>query len=191
MMHMVFVVSFFLALPVFAAEDVQKFKIDESHTSVVFKISHLGFSYTYGQFPGVDGSFTINEAKPEASTLEVNLDVDKITTHNAKRDKHLKSPDFFNSKQFSKITFKSKSVKKTGANKYEISGDLTMHGVTKPLTLTFSRSRTGSDPWGNTRTGGDTSFKVKRSDFGMNFMQGENQVGDEVEIMISLEGIKQ
>ena len=166
------------------------YKIDASHTAVVFKISHLGFSHTYGQFPDVAGSFTINESKPEKSTLELSMDVDKINTFDAKRDKHLKSPDFFNSKQFPKITFKSKSVKKVSANNYEISGDLTMHGVTKPLTFTFVRSRTGQDPWGNTRTGGDTTFKVKRSDFGMTYMQGENQIGDEVELIVSVEGIR-
>lgn len=187
----VLVAALFLSNAWAQKEEVHTYKIDAAHTSVVFKINHLGFSNVWGQIPGATGTFTINEAKPEKSTLEVSLDADKVNTHEPKRDKHLKSPDFFNSKQFPKIIFKSKSVKKLDANKYEISGELTMHGATKPLTIVFQRARTGQDPWGNTRTGGETSFKIKRSDFGMNFMIGENQVGDEVEMFVSLEGIRQ
>ncbi|MCB0411115.1 MAG: YceI family protein, partial [Bdellovibrionales bacterium] len=83
------------------------------------------------------------------------------------------------------------SVKKTSGNDYEVSGKLTMHGVTKPLSFTFHRSRTGKDPWGKTRTGGEADFTIKRSDFGMNYMQGENQLSDEVKVTVSVEGVKQ
>lgn len=167
------------------------YKIDGSHTSVVFKINHLGFAHIYGQFADVSGSFVIDEAAPEKSSFDLVIKTDSLITHAPKRDQHLRSPDFFNTKQFPKITYKSKSVKKLDGSKYELTGDFTMLGVTKPLTVVFQRLRTGKDPWGMTRTGGDASFKIKRSDFGMNFMQGENQLADEVEVFVSLEGIKQ
>lgn len=170
---------------------VEKYKIDPVHTAVIFKVSHLGFSNTYGQFTGVEGTFAVDDAKPEASSVEIKIKSDSINTHNAKRDQHLKSPDFFNVKAHPQITFKSKSVKKVGDNLYKIDGDLTLNGVTKPQSIEFKRARTGAGMQGETRTGGDTSFRFKRSDFNMKYMNGENQVGDDVEVIISVEGIRE
>ena len=174
-----------------AQGELEKYKIDAAHTSVVFKVDHLGFSNVYGMLPGVEGTFVVNDAKPEESKIEVKVKADSITTNEAKRDKHLRSPDFFNVKQNPLITFRSKSVKKSGESMYQVAGELTLNGVTKPVTFDFKRSRTGKDPWGATRTGGETSIRIKRSDFKMNYMQGENQIGDEVELMISLEGVRE
>lgn len=174
-----------------ASAEVNKYKIDPAHTSVVFKINHLGFASIYGQFPGVEGEFQVDEAKPENSKVEIKIKTDSVTTHVAKRDQHLKSPDFFNTKANPMITFKSTAVKKIGASNYQITGDLTLNGVTKAQTLDFNRMRTGQDPWGKTRTGGDGTFKFKRSDYKMNYMQGENQLSDEVEIMLGVEGIRE
>ncbi len=178
-------------LGVSAHAELEKYKIDPTHTSVVFKVNHLGFANVYGMFPAVEGSFTVNDAKPEESKIEVKIKADSITTNEAKRDKHLKSPDFFSVKANPTITFKSKSVKKSAEGMYKITGDLAMNGETKQVSFDLKRGRTGKDPWGATRTGGETSFKVKRSDFKMNYMQGENQVGDEVELIVSLEGIRE
>lgn len=172
-----------------AQAEVQTYKIDPAHTAVIFKVAHLGFSHTYGQFPKVEGSFTVDEAKPEATQIDIKIKTDSVSTYDAKRDKHLKSADFFNTKQNPEMTFKSKSVKKAG-EVYQVTGDLTLNGVTKPVTFDFKRGRTGQDPWGGTRTGGDATFKVKRSDFNMKYMNGENQVGDEIEIFLSVEGIR-
>jgi polyisoprenoid-binding protein YceI len=166
------------------------YSIDPAHTSVIWKVNHMGFSNVYGMFPGVSGSFTIDEAKPEKSNLDLTIQTDSVTTHVPKRDEHLRSPDFFNVKQFPTITFKSKSVKKTDAKHYTIAGDLTMHGVTKPVSFVFNRFNTGKDPMGQERTGGEAALKVKRSEFGMSFMNGPGKVGDDIEIMISVEGIK-
>ena len=179
------------AFAVSAVAQVETFKIDPSHTSIVFKVNHLGFTDVYGMFTKVDGELKFDEKTPANNSLVVNLDANSINTNEAKRDKHLKTADFFDAKQFSKITFKSDSIKKASGSNYDVKGQLTMHGVTKPVAFTFKRSRTGKDPWGNTRSGGTAEFKVKRSDFGMNFMQGENQVGDEVTVMLGAEGIKQ
>lgn len=171
--------------------EVHKYTLDPSHTSVVFKVNHLGFSPVYGQFAKSEGKMTLDESKPEKSTFEVTVFTDSVNTHEPKRDKHLRSPDFFNSKQNPKITLKSKSVKKTAGDTYDVTADLTLNGVTKPVSFTFKRLRTGQDPFGKIRTGGETSFKIKRSDFKMNYMQGENQLSDEVELLIGLEGIRE
>lgn len=179
------------ALQAYAMDKMDTYKIDPSHTAVLFKISHLGFSNTFGQFPHTEGTLMINEADPTKSSMDLKIKVDSINTYDAKRDQHLKGPDFFNSKQFPHIAFKSTGIKKTGDSKFEIKGDLTMKGVTKPVTIPFTRFRTGQDPWGKQRTGGEAVFKIKRSDFGINYMLGENQVGDEVELTVSFEGIKQ
>ncbi len=170
---------------------VQTFKIDPSHTSIVFKVDHMGFSNVYGMFDGGEGSFTINEAKPDQSAFEITVKADTLNTYEKKRDEHLKGPDFFNVKQYPNIVLKSKSVKKTSANEYLINGDLTLHGVTKPVTFTFKHNKTGLDPWGKMRSGGDTSFTLKRSDYGMTFMSKPGEVGNEVTLMVAVEGVKE
>jgi polyisoprenoid-binding protein YceI len=166
-----------------------KFKIDPGHASVVFKINHLGFSNVYGMFGDVNGDMDLDD-KGDKSSLTLDIKTSSITTLNTKRDEHLAKPDFFDAKQFPTITFKSTSMKKTG-DRYNVKGNLTMHGKTNPVEFTLTRNRTGNDPWGKVRTGGDATFHVKRSDFGMKFMQGPTAVGDDVEIMVSAEGIKQ
>ncbi len=173
-----------------SAQAADVYKIDPAHTSIVFKVNHMGFSNVYGMFNEADGKITIDEKAPEKSSFEVSVKADTVSTFTKKRDDHLKSPDFFNVKQFPLISLKSKSVKKAG-DKFEVTGDLTLHGVTKPVAFTFSRMKTGKDPWGNIRTGGETTFKIKRTDFGMNFMSKPGEVGDEIELMISTEAVKQ
>lgn len=169
---------------------VEKYKIDTVHSAVIFKVSHLGFSNTYGRFTGVEGTFSIDEAKPESLALDLKIKTDSINTDDAKRDQHLKSPDFFNVKANPFITFKSKSTKKVGEI-YKIEGQLSLNGVTKPLTLDVKRNRTGKGMQGETRTGGDTTFTIKRSDFNMKYMNGPDQIGDNVDLLISLEAIRE
>lgn len=175
-----------LACPLAFAQKAVTWTVDTTHASVVFKVNHMGFSDVYGYVSGLEGTITIDEAKPEKATFDLKIPAANIFTGTQKRDDHLKGPDFFNVKQFPMITLKSKSVKKNG-EKYDITADLTLHGVTKPVTFTFNRMKTGKDPFGNNRTGGDTTFKIKRSDFGMTYMSKPGEVGDEVELMVSLE----
>jgi polyisoprenoid-binding protein YceI len=169
-----------------------EFAIDNSHTSVIFGVSHMGYSITYGRFNNVSGAFTLDAKGPEASTFQVALDVASIDTNDAKRDEHLKGPDFFNAGEFPVITFKSTKVapKKTDTGiTLEVTGDLTLHGVTKPVTLELQKLGEGPGPGGNDfRTGFSGTAKLKRSDFGMTNMVGP--VGDEVAITISIEGIR-
>lgn len=169
-----------------------EFAIDNSHTSVIFGVSHLGYSITYGRFNKLSGTFTLDAKGPEASTFQVAIDAASIDTNDAKRDEHLTGPDFFNAGEFPVITFKSTKVapRKTDTGiTLEVTGDLTMHGVTKPVTLELQKLGEGPGPGGNDfRTGFSGQAKLKRSDFGMTNMVGP--VGDEVAITISIEGIR-
>ena len=163
------------------------FKIDPVHSSIVFSIKHLVSDF-YGRFNDVSGQVVFDKADPAKSSVEVTIPVESIDTHYAKRDQHLKSPDFFNAKQFPTIVFKSKSVEGTG-EKYKATGDLNLHGVTKPMTLEIKRGPDGKGLEGEIRGGGETRFTIKRSDFGMNFMQGG--LGDEATVFLILQGVKQ
>jgi polyisoprenoid-binding protein YceI len=174
-----------------AGDDVQTFKIDPAHTSAVFKVSHMGFAPVFGIITGADGKFTYDDKKPENSSFDISLKVDSLTTMDKKRDDHLKSPDFFNAKQNPMITMKSTKVKKKKGDEYDVTADLTLNGVTKPVTFVYKRNKTGKDPWGNTRAGGEAMFKIKRSDFNMTFMGKPGEVGDDVFLEIGVEGTKQ
>jgi polyisoprenoid-binding protein YceI len=164
-----------------------EFTLDAAHAAVTFKISHLGLSWTHGRFNDLSGSFTIDKENPAKSTFALSIKTESIDTGVAKRDDHLRSPDFFNAKQFPAITFKTATVKPVEGG-YEVTGDFTMHGVTKPVTLTLKGGRTAEFPKGVMRTGYSTDLTIKRSDFGIDkFKEG---VGDEVFISISFEGTK-
>lgn len=164
------------------------FKIDPVHSSIVFSVKHLGVADFYGRFNDLSGKLVLDKADPSKSSVEISVPVESVDTKNEKRDQHLKSPDFFNAKQFPMIIFKSKSVEASGDN-YKATGELMLHGVTKPLTLEIKKGSEAKGMEGEIRAGGETRFTIKRSDFGMNFMQGP--VGDEINIIVSLEGIKE
>jgi polyisoprenoid-binding protein YceI len=173
------------ALPARAADT---FKVDPVHSSVVFGISHLGVTNFYGRFNEISGTVAFDAKDPSKSSVDVTVPVESVDTHNAKRDQHLKSPDFFNVKQFPTMTFKSTKVEGSG-NTFNVTGDFTLHGVTKPLTVVFKKGAEGKGMEGEIRGGGEARFTIKRSDFGMTFMQGG--LGDEVSVILSIEGVKQ
>jgi polyisoprenoid-binding protein YceI len=176
-----------VALPAFAS--AESFKIDPVHTTVIYRIKHLASSYSYGRFDNVTGTFEVDAAALEKSTFDVNIPVADIDSGNDARNKHLKSPDFFDEKQFPTITFKSTSVKKTGDNTIDVTGDLTVHGVTKSVTIPFTFIGEGSNPQAGTRAGFEGELKLNRSDYGMNGWQ--KVVGDDVTLIVSVEGVKQ
>jgi len=161
------------------------YAIDEAHTSLTFKASHLGLSWTHGRFDEVTGNFEFDETGPEEASFKLVAKIDSIDTNNKKRDEHLRSPDFFNAKQFPALTFVSKSVKAVKGG-WEVTGDLTMHGVTKPVTFVLTGGKAAEFPKGTKRIGFSTDFKLKRSDFGMDKML--EAIGDEVHVSISFEG---
>lgn len=172
----------------FSALGADTYKVDPVHSSVIFSIKHNGVTDFYGDFKDISGTVTFDGADSSKSSVELTVPVESIDTRNDKRDQHLKSPDFFNAKQFPAITFKSNKVEGSGES-YKISGDLTIHGVTKPITADFKRGADGKGGGGKTVGGGEARFTIKRSDYDMKFMLGP--LGDEVNIILSLEGAKQ
>lgn len=174
------------SLPAAAA---QTYKIDPVHSSVVFRIKHLDITYVYGRFNSPSGMLQFDSNDDAGNSIEMTVETIHIDTNNAKRDAHLKSEDFFNNIKYPYISFKSKSFTKIEPDLYEVSGDLTLHGVTKPLTVTARHTGSGQDPWGGNRIGFETTFPIQRSDFGMSGML--NSVGDAVQITVSVEGIRQ
>ena len=172
---------------VLSANAADTFKVDPVHTFVLFSVQHLGIANTYGRFNDISGMVVFDKDNPSKSSVELLVQVESLDTHNSIRDRSVKSPDFFDAKQFPTMTFKSTKVEGSG-DTFKVSGDLTIHGVTKPLTVDFKKGGEGKGVFGEMRGGGETHFTIRRSDFGMNFQQGA--VGDEVNITLSLEGIK-
>jgi polyisoprenoid-binding protein YceI len=160
---------------------------DPAHSSVEFKISHF-FSKVTGRFPKFDASIDVDRAALENSKLKADIDVSSVNTNQEQRDKHLQTPDFFDAAKFPKMTFESKAWKKTSENEFEVTGDLSLHGVTKPVTLTVKSLGFGEGMKGAQISGWEAHGKLKRSDFGMN--TGAPAVGDEVEIEINIEADK-
>ncbi len=175
------------ALPV-AARAADSYTIDPVHSAVIFKAHHLGAAWVYGMFTEMSGTIAYDAANPAASSIDLTVVTDSLTTHAAQRDTHLKSPDFFNSKQFPKITFKSKSVSKVDDKTLSVTGDLSLHGVTKPVTAKITLTGSGKNPQGVQIIGFETAFTVKRSDYGITYWIP--QIDDEVPLIISLEGMK-
>lgn len=184
-------ILFFILGLIPVASWADTFKLDDTHASIVFKVNHLGFSDVYGMFGAAEGTIAWDEANPSKSSIEVTVKTDSLTTLNKKRDDHLKGPDFFNVKQFPSIVLKSKTIKKAGPKKFDVAADLTLNGVTKPVKFVLTQNNTGKDPWGNMRSGADTAFSINRTDFGMNYMSKPGEIGNKVDLMISVEGLKQ
>jgi polyisoprenoid-binding protein YceI len=169
------------------ARAADNYAVDPVHSGVHFKISHLGLAWVHGRFNDFSGSFTIDPDDPSKCSFGLNINTASVDTNNQKRDEHLRSPDFFNVKQFPAVAFKSTGLKaiKDG---YQVSGDLTMHGVTKPVTFALTGGRKAEFPKGVQRTGFSTELILKRSDFGID--KFTEAVGDEVHIAVSFEGSK-
>lgn len=167
---------------------VMTYEVDDVHSGTFFRVMHAGAGQFWGRINDVSGTFTLAE---DASKMAFAIDVavDSVDSGNEKLDAHLKSPDFFNSKEFPKMTFKSTSAKKGANGMYEVSGDFTMHGVTKPVTAMVEV--TGQADMGmGARGGAEATFTIKRSDFGMNYGVEKGMIGDSVKVLVNLEGVK-
>jgi len=174
------------AIPAFAAETYQ---VDTAHTYVLFKVKHLDIGYSYGRFNGASGELQWDDATATIRSIAMQVNTQDVDTDVDKRDEHLRSADFFNVEKFTTITFKSTAVKKLAADSFEITGDLTLLGQTRPVTVTARQTGAGKDPWGKFRRGFETEFSIKRSDWGMDFML--EGVSDEVDLTVSVEAILQ
>jgi polyisoprenoid-binding protein YceI len=189
MRRFAFIVAFAGALAVGMSLRADTFTVDPVHSFVVFKISHLDIGYVWGEFASPAGTITMDDSDASKDAIDVELKADNLVTTNEARNKHLKSPDFFDVKQFLTITFKSTAVKKTADNTFEVTGDLTLHGVTKSLTLTLTKTGEGDKgPMFGYRAGFEADFSIRRSDYGMSSMM--NAAGDEVKLFVNLEGKK-
>ncbi len=165
------------------------FELDPVHCHVLFEIKHLGTSKSYGMFHQPTGTITL-ATDPAGSSLNVTVPVEKIDTGNDKRDQHLRSADFFAAKEFPNATFVSKSFKSAGENVFEVSGDFTLRGVTKPITAKLEVLGTGKGMKGEAIIGTETKLTIKRSEFGMTTYVKEGALGDDVTLTIALEGHK-
>lgn len=159
------------------------YNVDPAHSFVTFEVGHLGVSTTAGRFNEFEGAFSLADDSKSGSA-EFTIQAASVDTNHEARDKHLRSPDFLDVKQFPTITFKS-----TSFNGEELKGDLTIHGVTKPVSFEVEKVGEGNDPWGGYRAGFEASTTIKRSEFGVSyFIPG---VTDETEIEVFIEGIRQ
>jgi polyisoprenoid-binding protein YceI len=175
-----------------AAAHADDYALDASHTSVIFGVKHMEYSYTYGRFNKVSGSYTLDPANPAGAKFQLVIDASSVDTNDVTRDKHLQGPDFFDSGQFPVISFESKKVGPApgaDASMWLVEGDLTIHGVTRPVQLQLKKVGEGKGMQGDHRTGFLCVTKVLRSEFGMT--QNIPMVGDEVAVTISFEGTRQ
>jgi polyisoprenoid-binding protein YceI len=163
------------------------YDLDDQHTSVVFSVSHFGYSYCYGMFGKYSGKFEYDPKNPTKSEFQFVIDVASLDTKSEKRDEHLRGPDFFNAKQFPDISFVSKQVTVNG-EALDVVGDLTMRGVTKEIVLPLVYLGSGPAPDGKTHLGFTGKTVVKRSDFEMKAYLPN--IGDEVTLILSFEGIR-
>lgn len=162
------------------------YTLDPAHSKITWSVNHMGFSTYVGQFAKVEGQLTLDPRRPEASQLAVTVDANSVGTLNDALDKHLKTADFLDTAKFPTATFKATRIRVTGERTADITGDLTLHGVTRPVTLEAEFNQAGVNPVDKTYSlGFDAEAKIKRSDFGVTaYLPG---VGDEVELDIEAE----
>ncbi len=175
-----------VALPASAADYVIDTK--NAHASINFKIPHLGYSFLIGRFDKFSGAFSYDEKNPGASKVSVEVDTTSLNSNHAERDKHLRSADFLDAAKFPKATFVSKSVTSSAAGQATIAGDLTLHGITKPVMIEARFIGGGNDPWGGFRQGFAGTTKLVLADFGM--IHDLGPAAKEVELDLHVEGVR-
>jgi len=190
MFRMIFVFVAALAMAASAAAQAGTWQIDPNHSAAQFSVRHLGVSTVRGAFTKVSGSATYDPADPSKDTLEATIDANSVDTRVEMRDNDLRSPRFFDAQKYPTITFRSKQTKAAGSGKLQITGDLTIHGVTKEVVLDVDGpSAPIKDPMGKgQRMGASATTKVNRQDFGVSALPG--MVGDEITITIDAELIQ-
>lgn len=193
-MKTIIISALILAAKVFANAQTSQWGYDDTHAKVGFSISHFGISETEGKFTKFSGSVLSDKPDFSDAKVEITIDVNSINTEAPQRDAHLKSADFFDFAKFPSIVFKSKKLTAAGKNKYKLTGDITIHGVTKEIVLDVIYKGTVVDPFKNTKAGFKLSGTLNRNDFGLSWngklASGEILVGNEVELLINIELIK-
>jgi polyisoprenoid-binding protein YceI len=179
-----------VALPAAAADT---WTIDKAHSQVGFEVRHF-FTKVHGRFDDFSGAITGDLASPESASVEFTIKTASINTNEPKRDAHLKSADFFDAEKLPEIRFKSTSIKVAGKDLFDVTGPLTMHGVTKDVTLKVAVLGSTKDPWGGTRGGLEVTTTLDRKEFGIVYNKvldtGSTMLGDDVKVTIDIEAVK-
>jgi polyisoprenoid-binding protein YceI len=178
-----------LSIPALAGAEEYLIDTDKAHAFIQFRIKHLGYSWLYGRFNEFSGRFSYDEKSPAASNTEVVIKTASIDSNHAERDKHLRDKDFLDVNQFPEARFVSTRFEDLGDGKAALKGDLTLHGVTRPVTLDVSEVGHGPDPWGGYRRGFEASTTLTLADFGITRDLGP--ASTTLELQISVEGIRQ
>jgi len=186
-----FVVAALAASPILATET---YVVDKGHSEASFQVRHLGISNVRGRFEDFEGTINIDRAKPEASSVEFTIKTASVNTDSEARDKDLRGEGFFESDKYPTISFKSTKVVPKGKDAYDVTGILTMHGVSKPITVPVAHMGFVKDPWGNEKAGFELNTTLNRKEYGLTWHKvldnGGLVVGDEVKISINLEAVK-
>lgn len=185
-----FSAALMLATPfAFAAPANYQLDVKGMHASVNFKIQHLGYSWLAGRFDKFGGEFTYDNEKPSNSKINVSIDTTSVNTNHAERDKHIRSADFLDVKKFPEAKFVSTSVSQNSDGTLTVKGDLTLHGVTKPITIATSKIGEGKDPWGGYRAGFTGTTSIKMADYGITYNLGPASAN--VYFELHIEGVRQ
>ncbi|HXN06156.1 MAG TPA: YceI family protein [Nitrospiria bacterium] len=196
--HLVARLSFLLAMPAIfffssLTAAAAEYTLDKEHSHAGFQVRHM-VSRLQGEFKEIEGEFNFDEKSPQASKGKFTVKAASINTNHEKRDKHLRSADFFDVEKFPSLTFETKKITPAGDKKYKLEGDFGLHGVTKPVTFDVEFLGADKDPWGGKRAGFTATAKINRKDYGMVWNKvldsGGFLVGDDVEIVIQVEAIE-
>ncbi|WP_019601508.1 YceI family protein [Teredinibacter turnerae] len=161
-----------------------------AHAFVQFRVKHLGYSWLYGRFNDFSGEFSYDPKKPEASSISMNVDMTSLDTNHSERDNHLSAEKYLNFDKYKTATFTSTKYEKTGADTAKLTGNLTFLGVTKPITIDVEHIGGGKDPWGGYRQGFEGRAVITPKDFGLDMASKLGPDSAQVELMISVEGIR-
>jgi len=172
------------------AEDY-RFDIKGQHAFIQFKVKHLGYSWLLGEFRSFDGTFSYDEKQPEKNKVSVHIKAASLDSNHAERDKHLRSPDFFDVQQYPDIHFVSTSYEATGKQQGIIHGTLSLRGIQKDIAIQVQQIGTGKDPWGGYRRGFEGHTTLHLSDYHMPFAAKLGEASENIELFLSIEGIRQ
>ena len=186
---LIVILAALLLLPAIALADRYVIDTDHAHAFIQFRIQHLGYSWLSGRFNDFTGSFDYDESNPSAASVQVEIDTASVDTNHAERDKHLRSEDFLNVDKFPKARFESTSFKEHGDGTATLEGNLTLHGVTKPISIAVEQIGHGPDPWGGYRRGFEGTTRISLADYDINYNLGPKS--KELELILSVEGIRQ